>query len=506
MEKGNELVQSIVTIDSYNQKYYKYDGSSIESLSKISFKKKNYYSSFIANRDLIISPITISRSIEDEDVDGALEDKAYDELGLDPATEYIIYHKEFQGEGEGRHFYLFIIEESKYEELFEPIVDQIKYIDLILPTPLIYQSLYSNNIVENRKVQCYLYFTKYDTTITFYKDGEYLYSKSINYSLQQIYDKYCAISGKTVDEKQFFQVFKNEGIKTTNPEFQENLVKLFNEIFITINDVVIYTKRAYKVDVIEQMFIGSELGPIAGVEEYAQNYLGLYSTAMDFDFGIESKEEYIDQIQYLMILATKEYQEEPDKYINFTRYPRPPAFVKRPSGQFILSMVTAIVLASSYPIYFLISSYLLNLNNYRLEKKEAKLSKEVKRYKLILGGKQRQIDRLNKEIERLKGIYTAKEKSLIAVYEKKVKYKLKSDQFASFAQDLAKFNVKSKAMISQNDNYKLNLIANSDRQITQLVKYVTKKYSNITKIDIDKIKQDGNNSSIYTGDLKVNLR
>jgi len=506
MEKGNELVQSIVTIDSYNQKYYKYDGSSIEPLSKLSFKKKNYYSSFIANRDLIISPITVSRNIEDEDIDGVLEDKAYDELGLDPATEYIIYHREFQAEGEGRHFYLFIIEENKYEELFDPIVEQLRYIDLILPTPLIYQTLYSNDIVESNKVHCYLYFSMYDATITFYKNGEYLYSKSINYSLQQIYDKYCAISGKTIDEKQFFQVFKNEGVKTTNPEFQQNLVKLFNEIFITINDVVIYTKRAYKVDLIEQMFIGSELGPIAGVDEYAQNYLGLYSTAMNFDFGIESKEEYIDQIQYLMVLATKEYQEEPDKYINFTKYPRPPAFVKRPSGQFILSMVVAIILAASYPLYFLISSYVLNLNNYRLAEKEKKLNVEVQKYKRILGAKKQYIKRLDKEIGKLRGIYTSKEKALIAVYNKKVRYRLKSDQFASFAQDLDKFNVKSIGMISKGDNYKLNLISNSDREITQLVRYVTKKYNDIERIDIEEIEQDGNNSSIYTGDLKVNLR
>ncbi len=506
MEKNRTTYQGIVTIDPYNRRYYRYERDEIQPLSKLAYKRSYYTTALIANKDLITAPVTISKSIEEEDLAGVLEDKAYDELGLDPATEYMIRYREYVGEGEGRHFQLFVLEEKRYEEIFAPLREELKYIDLILPAPLLYQALYDNGLVERKKVHCYLYFTHYDTTITFYKNGEYLYSKSINYSLRQLYDRYCEIAGKTVDEKQFFRIFQKEGVKTTHLEFQQNLIKLFNEIFITINDVVIYTKRAYKIDVIDQMFIGSELGPISGADEYAQNYLGLYSTSMIFDFKIKSEEWYIDQMHYLMVLGTKRYWEDIEALPNFTQYPRPPAFPKRPSGQFILTMAAALLIASAYPLYFLVASYLLDLNNYKLSSEEKKLAQEVSKYKKILGEKRAEIKKLDSRLSQLSKTYQAKEKTLVSVYDKKVNYRLKSNQFASFAEDLSKYNVHSDEMGNMDDNYTISLIAQNDQNITGLVKYITGKYhKEISHINIERIAED-RNASVYTGILKVDMR
>ena len=486
-EKSN--YQSIVTIDNYNGRYYRYREGELEQISKLSYKSKTYTTTFVANKDLIIAPVSVSRNIEEEDLPGALEDKAYEELGLDPAMEYLIHYQEFNGEGEGRHFQLFVLEESRYEELFENLRQELRYVDLILPAPLLYQSLYDRSLVDRRQVHCYLYFTNYDATITFYKNGEYLYSKSINYSLRQLYDRYCEIAGKTVDEKQFFRILQKEGVKTTHLEFQQNLIKLFNEIFITINDVVIYTKRAYKIDVIDQMYIGSELGPISGADEYARNYLGLHSTSMIFDFNIKSEEWYIDQMHYMMVLSTGKYWEEPGELINFTQYPRPPAFAKRPSGQFVLTMLAALLVASAYPTYYLISSYLLDLNNLRLSKEESGLGREANRYKMILGKKKKEIERLQKRVSILKKTYLEKEKTLLSVYDKKVNYHLKSNQLASFAEDLERFRVRSNGIKSDDDRYTISLSAKDDRNITGLVKYITKRYGpSIRHIEIGEIK------------------
>ncbi|WP_456428423.1 hypothetical protein [Nitratifractor sp.] len=506
MKKKEQRFQSIISIDEYNERYYRYENGELKRENKLQFKKRNYYTTFIANKDLIIAPVTISRNIEEEDIAGALEDKAYDELGLDPAVDYIIHYQEMVGEGEGRNFQLFVIEKQRYGELFSSLRQSLRYLDLILPAPLLYRALYDYEIVESRKVHCFLYFTNYDATVTFYRNGTYLYSKSINYSLRQLYDRYCEIAGKTVDEKQFFRIFQKEGVKTTHLEFQQNLIKLFNEIFITINDVVIYTKRAYKVDVIDQMYIGSELGPISGADEYAQNYLGLYSSSMFFDFGIKSEEWYVDQLHYMMILNTQKYWDEPETFINFTRYPRPPAFPKRASGQFILALVAAIVLASSYPLYFLVSSYLLDFNNLRLKKQERSLSAEVRKYKSILGKKRAEIKKLKAEIDKLKNVYTSKEKTLQSVYEKKVNYRLKSNQFALFSKDLAHFSVNSDRFRNLDNLYIISLISPNDRNITSLVKYITRNYKNeISTIDIEHIAKD-KNTSMYRGTLKVNIK
>ena len=505
--KSKELkYQSIYSIDNYNHRFYQFRNEELRPVQKLQFKRQNYYSTFIANKDLIIAPVSISRNIPDEDLAGALEDKAYEELGLDPATEYIIQYREALGEGEGRQFQLFVLERRRYDEIFENLRKDLKYIDLVVPAPLLYQTLYDQGLVERKKVHCFLYFTHYDTTLTFYRDGEYLYSKSINYSLQQLYDRYCEIAGKTVDEKQFFRIFQKEGVKTTHLEYQQNLIRLFNEIFITINDIVIYTKRAYNVEVIDQMFIGSELGPISGADEYAQNYLGLYSTAMIFDFKIKSDEWYVDQNHYMLIQTTQRYWQEPESLINFTQYPRPPVFHKRASGQFILSLAAAILLASAYPLYYLGAAYMLDLRNYQLGKEERGLSREVQKYKTILGQKKKEITALNKKIAELRKIYNEKEKTLISVYDKKVNYRLKSNQLAAFADELDQFGLHSNRMMSEGDKYAISIIAESDRNITELVRHVTEKYAKeIRMIDIERIVSD-QDSALYHGILKVDLQ
>jgi hypothetical protein len=254
------------------------------------------------------------------------------------------------------------------------------------------------------------------------------------------------------------------------------------------------------------MFIGSELGPISGADEYAQNYLGLYSSALLFDFRIKSEEWYVDQYHHMLVRSSEHYWEEPEALINFTQYPRPPVFYKRASGQFILSLVAAILLASAYPLYFLTAAYLLDLKNYQLSKEERKLGAEVNKYRTILGKKKKEIDGLKKQIAALKKTYEAKEKTLVSVYDKKINYRLKSNQLAAFANELADFGLHSDRIVTDEDRYAISLIAENDRNITALVRQITDRYAReLKKIDIEEIAVD-ENSSLYQGVLKVDLR
>ena len=497
----------VITIDNYNEKFYRYDNGNIHSINKLSYSSNTLSAAFIANRDMIIAPVELSRGIPEDSVDGALEDKAYEELGLDPAVEYSIKYIEQQNEeGENKIYQLFIMEENKYQELFGNLRESVKYVDLIAPAPLLYKSLYENEILETKKIHCFLYFSSYDATITFYKNGEYLYSKSINYSLTQIYERYCELVGKTVDEKEFMQIFQKEGVKTSHLEYQQNFIKLFNEIFITVNDIVIYTKRAYKIDVIDQMYIGSEIGPISGVEEYAQNYLGLYAAPMVFDYRISSNDWYIDQLHYMLVLTMLKYMEKSDDIINFTKYPRPPVFYKRPSGQFTITIVAALLLASAYPVYFLIYSYMNEMVIYKKKQDEKPLAIEVRKYKRVLSAKKRKINKLDKILAEKKKTYNSKEKTLVQVYRKKVFYRLQSNQLASFSDDLEKYDVDVLRIKSDNSKYSLFLLADEDQKITSMIKGISKKYDKeVRNINIRNIYKD-ENASTYRGELKVELK
>jgi ribosomal protein S3 len=171
-----------------------------------------------------------------------------------------------------------------------------------------------------------------------------------------------------------------------------------------------------------------------------------------------------------------------------------------------LSLIAAILLASAYPLYYLGASYVLELRNLQLSKEERTLGSEVRKYKAILGKKKKEIKALDKRIATLQKTYHAKEKTLVAVYDKKVNYRLKSNQLAAFAEELAHFGLHVDRMMSREDGYALSILAKNDRNITELVKDVTDRYSKeIKKIDIEKIAAD-ENSSLYHGVLKVELR
>ena len=65
--------------------------------------------------------------------------------------------------------------------------------DFISPAPLLYKTLYKKEILTDNGTHCFMYFTRHDAFVTIYHNGEYLYSKSIEFSLEKIYERYCEL-------------------------------------------------------------------------------------------------------------------------------------------------------------------------------------------------------------------------------------------------------------------------------------------------------------------------
>jgi hypothetical protein len=145
------------------------------SLKKLSYNTSNFITSYVSNKDIISTTIHLSRSIPQEDIADILEIKAYEELGLDQASDYIISSTEVENGGEEREFHLFVAEPEVLDKLFLPIKQETKYIDLIIPAPLLYKTLYKKEILNDSGTHCFMYFTQKDAFVTFYKNGEYLY-------------------------------------------------------------------------------------------------------------------------------------------------------------------------------------------------------------------------------------------------------------------------------------------------------------------------------------------
>jgi hypothetical protein len=499
-------VKNVITLNAYANKNYIFKDDSFQPLDKLTYNTSNFITSYVHNKDIITTKINISRSIPEEDVADIIDIKAYEELGLDQANTYIISSMEIENSGEEREFHIFVAEPEQLDEVYLPIKEETKYVDLIIPAPLLYRALYTKEILQDDNTHCFVYFTQTDAFVTVYTNGQYLYSKSIEFSLEQIYDKYCEAIGEKIDEKEFYTVLESEGLKTTNSDYQQNFMKIFSEVFININDIIIYVKRAFNLDSIDQMFIGSEQGPIIGLDDYSQNYLGLQSTDFNFNYNVINEEWYTDQLQYLMLLASLDYMEDESSFVNLTMYPRPPAFVNRASGQFIIATFAAVSLSLAYPLVYLVGSYVNDAKIYALNIENNKLTAESNKYKKILNEKRQQIKVLDEKIKVLTTTYDGKAKTLTSIYDKKVNYRLKSGIFHTFAKELDKFEVNVDKLKSENDTVWLSLVSSDDRKFTEVIKYMSDThFDEINGIDIERIQKDPA-SSYYKGLLKVELK
>jgi hypothetical protein len=505
--KLSSKYKGILTVDPYLDRVYKEKDNDVAPKKKREYNTSNYVTSYISNKDLISAVVEVSNNIPDDDVLDTIELKTYEELGLDQANEYIIHSIETAEVDNNRSFHVFVTEPEIIQERFADTLVDTKYIDLLIPSPLLFMVLYQNKILHNVGVDCFIYFTRYDTVVVVYQDGGYLYSKSIEHSLTRIYEKYLELPGDKVTEDEFYEILGKDGLKTANSDYQKDVMKIFGEVFIGINDILIYAKRAFDLETVDKVYIGSEFGPIAGLEEYSQTYLGHVLSELNFDYEFNTDEWYLEQLQCLMILNSYDYiDNEESKIVNLTQFHRPPPFHMRPGGQFIITTSLVSIIGIAYPSVYLIGAYANQLETYVLEGEEKELKATANKYKQILAQKTKEIEKLDQEIEKLETTYSAKVKTLEQIFDKKVNYKLKSESLYRFAGDLKAHDVRTDSIESLNDAYKISLVSESSKSITKLIKTISEKYyKKIDFIDIEKIHKD-EETGYYKGILKVKLR
>jgi hypothetical protein len=454
---------------------------------------------------MIIASFDLGYSIDEAELDDTIYMKAYDELGLDPEKEYTIAHQKASSDENSGVYNLFITEPEKVESTVASTLEKTTYIDLLVPAPLLYKTLYTNEKLEPVEAHCFIYFTMTDAFVTIYNDGEFLYSKSLEFSLEQIYEKYCAMIGERVDKKEFFDTLESEGLKAADSSYQQNLTKLFSEIFLQINDILIYVKRVYRIDTVQRLFLGSINSPIIGLGDYGYNYLGVPTFNLDFNFDIKNDDWYVDQLQYMMVQVGLDYIQDPDKVVNLTPTPRPPVFAKRASGQFLISLGVTLFAAIGWPLYYIIVSYTTDVYNIKLNSENEKAKAITSRYKVILNEKRAVINQKKRELKGLQDIFNGKAKTLTYIHDKKVDYNLKSNFLNMFARDLSDYGVKLEELKSNEDFFTLFVVSDDDKKITRYIKYISKKYSkNIKNIDIKRISVT-EEDSLYRGVLEVSF-
>ncbi len=506
--KNQQSFSSVISINPYNDTYIDEKSGFLNATTSPNFEKDKYAISYINTKGFITSQISISKNIPDEDIYDALFSKAYDELALDQAIEYQIqYIEAFHTlDEENRNFHIFIIDPLVTKEIFTNSISKVKYIDYIIPSPLLLKSLYTREIINSNGVHCFIYFDKGDTFITIYSDKEFIYTKSINYSLIQMHDRFCEIYGEKIVYSEFINFLSTQSLKTTTSDYKEYVLKLYKEIFANISDVLTYVKRVLEIEKLDNIYIGSSIYINTKLHEIAEVELEISSNDFNFEYGFESTHTYIDQLHSLMHIYA--LSQENERYeSNFTIYERPPKFIKRESGKILLLVAASTIIAFAYPMYNWSLSYLQtsqyeSVDKEYKEKNNVRVTREALINKKLLQKKKIQ-DLLKKE----KDNYLEKKNTLIKIHDVKVNYPMKANLLYKLTQDLNNNNVKVESLsYTQNDSKTLvlDLVSHKDQAITNLLKYLTKKYQNkfhfkLTEISYDDIEKQ------YFSELKVYL-
>lgn len=502
---------NILSVDPHQHDYYNSSLNTLSIATSPSFKKDQYAISFLNTKSFISALIAVSKNVPDDDIADALENKAYEELALDTAIEYQIRYTEaiHHANDNDRFFHVFVVEPSVVIEEFVSVVDTIKYVDQIIPIPLLLKALYAKNFIDSEGAHGFVYFQEKDAFFALYNEQEYIYSKSLKYSLTQMHERYCELLGEVVTLANFEILLITQGRNTENEEHQEVLLKLFGEILLHINDVILYSKRVFEIKQLDALYMGASVGVIDGLDEYAQTYLTLKVLPFDFDFGFTTSNATIDQIHQLMhVYARLEPEEGYD--CNFTEFHRPPPFVKRDSGRLILATAASLVIAFLYPGAYWAMAYAEDFHYAMMSRSyqevhPQKLDREAKVNERLANQKKAQALLDDQHAQ-----YKQKQDTLMQVHEKKVNYPMKAKIIADFTQSFNQYHVKLQGIDYHEDNmsvktFSFKLNATKAQDITALLKEVTANKSDKYNFSLQLIAYDSNSSS-YLSELKAEIK
>ena len=259
---------SIISINPYKNEYFSSSSNFISLSTSPEYSKEQLSVSYLNTQSYINHQLEMSRNIPDEDIYDAIHMQIYDELGLDQTIEYQIQYIETNFESDNRHFQVFVVDPLEIIETYQDSVDKIKYIDEITPTPLLIKSIYSKKIIEEDGIHCFIYFQENDSFATIYKDKEFVYSKSLRFSLLQMHERFCELYGERVEYEDFIKFLTTQNLKNTTSDYKKHIFKLHKEIFANVNDILTYAKKAFNIEKVEQIFIGSQVAFASNFMKY----------------------------------------------------------------------------------------------------------------------------------------------------------------------------------------------------------------------------------------------
>jgi hypothetical protein len=498
--KVTKVKGGVVALDSYNQQAYNLFKNRLSHGSVKFYDKDNFYISYLKMNDITTGNIEISNAIASEDLDDIIEVRAFDELGLDIAVDYIFKYVETEMSSSGnRVFNVFAIPRSSVDSLFDELKD-INHIDYITPAPLFFGVLYKKDYLRRGNCDCFLYLDSNDAHISIYYDGKYIFSKSILYSLKKLQKEFEELTKSSIDEDSFFKLLNSEGLNSSDQEIKKSIMKVFGDMFSLIGDLLDFAKRTNSLTSIDSIYIGSSIGEIYGLPEFASSYLGLSGFALRPKVAANSTEINIDPMLETIFLFARDYISEKDDSLNTSLFLKPPPIFSRPSGQLIKTGLISLSICLAYPSYQMVMTYMLKEEYNNLSNQHRSLSTGSENLKTRLLSAMKVKEELTKKLAMKNRELQYRTGILNKIYQKKVSYPMKASLLNTLFKKVNRYNSKVIDFNSVGTKVMMTVKSKRGRDITELIKDLSKDRSYRVSTDLI-TKKSG--SSFYISTIKV---
>lgn len=481
----NAGTTSIVSIDVAKSLAYCFEENSLKVLS---LQKANKDATNIVSVKLKdIQNTHVQSILNGEDLQKDIVVQTRKNLSLDDEAEYIVKSR-IIGENSYESYAL------NYEVLSEglqDVISELRYIDKIIPDPFLFEGLYEAKVLNADETHCFLFLDDDDAFLALYNNGKFGFTRGFSmYSLTNLCEQYKNNTGADIELRDFLNLLKNEGV---NGEF----FSVLDDMAFYISDIFNSTASQANAD-ISKVFIGSSIGAIPGLANLINQKL--YIETIDFDFNKKFEAGDLDP----SCMNTIRYYYAKyilDDSLNFTAFYRPPAFLKRDGGQFLVVVAIACVLGLITPIYELGSAlYYFGINSFE-ESKLEDIKKELAKLEPVYESIKGQVDNQNKQINELEVSIATSKRLLDESEDKKFNYRSKAEFLSDISALISDVKVKSTHINFKNNEANIHIISDDDNKITALIEKIDK--SSKFRVTTERISAQNTDSALFESNITV---
>lgn len=482
---GTTSIASIVSIDVAKSLAYCFEENSLKVLS---LQKANKDATNIVSVKLKdIQNTHVQSILNGEDLQKDIVVQTRKNLSLDDEAEYIVKSRMI-GENSYESYAL------NYEVLSEGLQDvllELRYIDKIIPDPFLFEGLYEAKVLNANETHCFLFLDDDDAFLALYNNGKFGFTRGFSmYSLTNLCEQYKNNAGADIELRDFLNLLKNEGVNGAFFSVLDDMVFYISDIFNSIASQA-------NAD-ISKVFIGSSIGAIPGLANLINQKL--YIETIDFDFNKKFEAGDLDP----SCMNTIRYYYAKyilDDSLNFTAFYRPPAFLKRDGGQFLVVVAIACVLGLITPIYELGSAlYYFGINSFE-ESKLEDIKKELAKLEPVYESIKGQVDNQNKQINELEVSIATSKRLLDESEDKKFNYRSKAEFLSDIGALISDVKVKSTHINFKNNEANIHIISDDDNKITALIEKIDK--SSKFRVTTERISAQNTNSALFESNITV---